>query len=102
MLVLSRKEGERISIGDNITLVVSKVNGNRVTIGIEAPRDVKIVRGELHSQPAMEIDLGEISLGEISLGEISLGETILGSEVKRRASLRDRAASVLPMQRQVG
>jgi carbon storage regulator CsrA len=102
MLVLSRKEGERISIGDNITLVVSKVNGNRVTIGIEAPRDVKIVRGELHSQPAMEIDLREISLGEISLGEISLGETILGSEVKRRPSLRDRAASVLPMQRQVG
>jgi len=92
MLVLSRKEGERISIGDNITLVVSKVNGNRVTIGIEAPRDVKIVRGELHSQPAMEIDLGEISLGEISLG----------SEVIPRASLRDLAASVLPMQRQVG
>jgi len=92
MLVLSRKEGERISIGDNITLVVSKVNGNRVTIGIEAPRDVKIVRGELHSQPAMEIDLGEISLGEISLS----------SEVIPRASLRDLAASVLPMQRQVG
>lgn len=92
MLVLSRKEGERISIGDNITLVVSKVNGNRVTIGIEAPRDVKIVRGELHSQPAMEIDLREISLGEISLG----------SEVIPRASLRDLAASVLPMQRQVG
>jgi len=102
MLVLSRKEGERISIGDNITLVVSKVNGNRVTIGIEAPRDVKIVRGELHSQPAMEIDLREISLGEISLGEISLGEISLGSEVRPRASLRDLAASVLPMQRQVG
>jgi carbon storage regulator len=47
MLVLSRKEGERIQIGDNITLVVSKVSGNRVTIGIEAPRDVKVVRGEL-------------------------------------------------------
>jgi len=112
MLVLSRKEGERISIGDNITLVVSKVNGNRVTIGIEAPRDVKIVRGELHSQPAMEIDLGEISCGEISCGETSVGETSVGetsfgeisfgSEVKPRATLRDFAASVLPMQRQVG
>ncbi len=47
MLVLSRKEGERLSIGDDITIVVTKVAGNRVTIGIEAPRNVKIVRGEL-------------------------------------------------------
>ena len=47
MLVLSRKAGERIQIGENITLVVSRVVGNRVTIGIEAPSDVRIVRGEL-------------------------------------------------------
>lgn len=49
MLVLSRKEGERLVIGDNITLVVSKICGNRVTVGIEAPADVKIFRGELKS-----------------------------------------------------
>jgi len=47
MLVLSRRVGERIQIGDNITLVVSRVIGNRVTIGIEAPSDVRIVRSEL-------------------------------------------------------
>ena len=47
MLVLSRKEGERLSIGNDITIVVSKVSGNRVTIGIEAPKHVKIVRSEL-------------------------------------------------------
>ena len=47
MLVLSRKEGERLVIGENITLVISKVVGNRVTIGIEAPKDVKVMRGEL-------------------------------------------------------
>lgn len=47
MLVLSRKEGEKLVIGDNITLVVSKIAGNRVTVGIEAPADVKIFRGEL-------------------------------------------------------
>ena len=47
MLVLSRKEGEKLVIGDNITLVVSKISGNRVTVGIEAPADVKIFRGEL-------------------------------------------------------
>ena len=54
MLVLSRKEGERIVIGDNITLVISKVSGNRVTIGIEAPRDVKVVRGELQQGFSLE------------------------------------------------
>lgn len=53
MLVLSRKEGEKLVIGDNITLVVSKISGNRVTLGIEAPVDVKIFRGEL-SQAASE------------------------------------------------
>ncbi|HAC90279.1 MAG TPA: carbon storage regulator [Planctomycetaceae bacterium] len=49
MLVLSRKEGEKLVIGDNITLVVSRISGNRVTVGIEAPADVKIYRGELKS-----------------------------------------------------
>ncbi len=49
MLVLSRKEGEKLVIGENITLVVSKISGNRVTLGIEAPVDVKIMRGELCS-----------------------------------------------------
>ena len=48
MLVLSRKIGEKLVIGDNITVVVSRVAGNRVTLGIEAPSEVRIIRGELH------------------------------------------------------
>ena len=47
MLVLSRKTGERIHIGDNITIEVRRVAGNRVTIALDAPRDVRILRGEL-------------------------------------------------------
>jgi carbon storage regulator len=50
MLVLSRKIGERLIIGDNISVVVSRVAGNRVTLGIEAPADVRIIRGELKAQ----------------------------------------------------
>ncbi len=53
MLVLSRKEGEKLVIGDNIVLVVSKICGNRITLGIEAPSDVKILRGEL-KEPAVD------------------------------------------------
>jgi len=51
MLVLSRKEGERIIIGDGIVLTINRIAGNRVAIGIEAPRDVRVVRGELDPLP---------------------------------------------------
>lgn len=47
MLVLSRKIGEKVVIGDGIVLVVKRILGQRVTFGIEAPQNVRIVRGEL-------------------------------------------------------
>ncbi len=47
MLVLSRKEGEQLHIGDDIVVTISRISGNRVAIGIDAPRDVRIRRGEL-------------------------------------------------------
>lgn len=51
MLVLSRKEGDEILIPDlDIVVRVLKVRGKGVSIGIEAPRDVRIVRSELESQ----------------------------------------------------
>ena len=48
MLVISRKAGEGIMIGDNIRLTVSELSKDRVKIGIEAPPDVKIIRKELY------------------------------------------------------
>ena len=47
MLILSRKVNEEIVIGDSITVVISRISGNRVSIGIQAPQDVHIVRREL-------------------------------------------------------
>jgi carbon storage regulator CsrA len=47
VLILRRRVGEKIVIGDGITVVVNRVSGGRVTLGIEAPDDVHIVRGEL-------------------------------------------------------
>jgi carbon storage regulator len=47
MLVLSRKVGEKIQIGDNITLEVRKIAGTRVAIAFDAPKGVRILRGEL-------------------------------------------------------
>ncbi len=47
MLVLSRKAGEKLMIGDDVVLTINRISGNRVAIGIEAPKNVRIVRGEL-------------------------------------------------------
>lgn len=47
MLVLSRKQQQDIVIGDDIKITVLKVKGNTVRLGIEAPRDVRVIRGEL-------------------------------------------------------
>jgi carbon storage regulator CsrA len=52
VLVLSRKIGESISIGEGIEVVVNRISGNRVTLGIKAPANVRIVRGELDRFPA--------------------------------------------------
>ena len=47
MLVLSRKAGERLIIGDDITITVTKCGQNRVVLGIDAPKDVQVKRAEL-------------------------------------------------------
>lgn len=52
MLVLRRKAGESICINGSIEITVLVVEGDRVKIGIEAPRDMSIVRSELLRVPA--------------------------------------------------
>ena len=47
MLVLSRKAGERIWIGDDISVTVVRISGGGVRIGIEAPKEMPVVREEL-------------------------------------------------------
>lgn len=47
MLVLSRKVGEKIMVGNNVEVVVTKIAGDRVTLGIAAPREVLIRRQEI-------------------------------------------------------
>ena len=52
MLVLTRKYQEKIRIGDNITVTVLRTKGKAVRLGIEAPADVPVIRGELAFEPA--------------------------------------------------
>ncbi len=55
MLVLSRKERERIKLGDSIVVTVVRVTGDKVRLGIEAPADVLVLREELavRGEPAL-------------------------------------------------
>lgn len=50
MLVLSRKVGERILIGDKVTVTVVRITGGGVRIGIEAPAEMPVIREELKDQ----------------------------------------------------
>ena len=49
MLVLSRKKNERIFIGNNIILTVVEVRGDKVRLGIEAPKSIPVNREEVHN-----------------------------------------------------
>ncbi|MEX0819054.1 MAG: carbon storage regulator [Pirellulaceae bacterium] len=56
MLVLSRKERERIRLGDSIVVTVVRVSGDRVRLGIEAPGEMLVLREELGAEEAVVIE----------------------------------------------
>lgn len=62
MLVLSRKQSESIVIGDRITVTILRLKGNTVRVGIEAPDDVPILRGELEPDAGEAILMGEAQI----------------------------------------
>lgn len=61
MLVLSRKKDEKIIIGDNITLMVIDIRGDKVRLGIDAPKDVAVHRQEVYEAIQRESDAEEPS-----------------------------------------
>ena len=56
MLVLSRRRDERILIGDDVEIVIVEVRGEKVRIGIKAPSDVAVHRGELRDRGQVQIE----------------------------------------------
>ena len=64
MLVIKRKRYESIRIGDNITITVLRVKGNQVRVGIEAPREVRVVRGELPAARAFAEECYDVAKRE--------------------------------------
>ncbi|KJR43604.1 Carbon storage regulator [Candidatus Magnetoovum chiemensis] len=74
MLVLTRKSDEAIKIGDNITITVIEVKGNKVRLGIEAPSTVRIYRKELYDK----IEADNIIASNITIGEFDKIKNALG------------------------
>ena len=50
MLILTRRVGERLIIGENVTVTILSVKGNQIRIGIDAPRDIKVNREEVYQR----------------------------------------------------
>ena len=65
MLVLTRRPGQSIVIGDGIELVVVRIEGDRVVLGIDAPREVRVVRSELLR--AVEAEVQESSAARATI-----------------------------------
>jgi carbon storage regulator len=65
MLVLSRKTGESIVLGDGIVVTLVEVRGQRARLGIQAPRDVAIWRQELAEFKTGELELDPVAVEDV-------------------------------------
>lgn len=54
MLIITRKKGESLMIGDDIEIIISKIDDGSVKIGIKAPRNIEILRKELYEEVEQE------------------------------------------------
>ena len=59
MLILTRRVGETLMIGDNVTVTVLGVKGNQVRIGVNAPKDVAVHREEIYERIKREQEMSD-------------------------------------------
>lgn len=97
MLILTRKESERIYLGDDIVLTVVRIGGDKVRIGVEAPSDVRVLRLELSEPDSQgrvdgQLDRKRPSQARTTDGRHSQPRKELGRQEPGRQGPRRRAA----------
>lgn len=98
MLVLTRKLQQQIKIGDNITVTVLRISGTTVRIGVDAPRDVRVVRNELPPEAANEAADPLISTAETPAEKPQARIRATHSRTSSRFNMPPRKAAVsMPM-----
>lgn len=73
MLILTRKLGERITIGDDIVITLLDIKGSQVKLGIHAPKSINIHREEIYEKIRME----NLKSSDVSVSELSRAASLL-------------------------
>jgi len=73
MLILTRKLGERIAIGDDVTITLLEIKGSQVKLGIEAPKSISIHRQEIYERIREE----NLRSSEVSASDLSNATSLL-------------------------
>lgn len=73
MLILTRKPGESLYIGDNVKVTIVEIKGNQIRVGIEAPADLRIYREEIYLQILDENKKAAEGVSDTSLDQLSGG-----------------------------
>jgi carbon storage regulator CsrA len=105
MLVLTRKRQQKIQIGEDITITIVRIQGNIVRVGIEAPRQVRVARGEVIAREIAAERLGDLAIEEgtpsgRSQKSDSPGEETIGKSPAAWQSGRDGLRGPLSVSRQ--
>ena len=84
MLILTRKIGESILVGDNIRLVVLEIRGKQIRLGIEAPPDIVVLREEI----AQRLSNENLRAASFNFQEVEQAVQALALEVAHRFTMR--------------
>ncbi|KAA0226911.1 carbon storage regulator CsrA [bacterium] len=93
MLVLTRRLGETIVIGDDIVIKIVDIHGKQIRVGIEAPAEISVYRGEIYerimleNKAAVEAALGDVKAMSDGLKELISNQTVVGHSNDSKTSV---------------